>query len=46
MYACTHETGADFSRGCALLTITHSFLVTHPPMSSEKAGALQMTPAQ
>jgi hypothetical protein len=35
------EHGADFSRECAGKKIGHSFLVTHPPLSSEKTEALQ-----
>jgi hypothetical protein len=30
MYACTSESGADFSRGCTVQRIGQSFLATHP----------------
>jgi hypothetical protein len=36
MYACTHETGADFSRGCAGRRIGHPLLKTHPHSAIRK----------
>jgi hypothetical protein len=36
MYAYIHETGPDFSAGCALPVTAERFLVTHPyPLPSE-----------
>ena len=35
MYACVHETEADFSRGCVLPVIACCFLATHPPTPTQ-----------